>query len=259
MNSEYDAMPGITASAIKKGRISMAHMRYEMLKPRDDSDSTPSMRTGKLMHLSALQPELLLPFDGQRRGAAWELVKAQAELEGKTPVPRAEWDNLTEARAVLLADRSFRLAWYGVDAIERSVVWDCAPYGLARARPDARGPNVLIEYKSARSIEKRAFMNACESMGYALQLAWYWHGCGRPAHVWCVAQESSAPWCVGCFEVPIGTLQTAYEEAATIAARYRCCEAANSFPGPYDGPQTYERPEWAGGEWTVEIDEGNEK
>jgi hypothetical protein len=260
-HAEYDSLPGITASAIKAGRVSMRHMRQEMLRVRDGSDATPAMRWGTLAHCIVLEPQLfdvaVTIYDGTKRGNAWEAEKAMAEGMGRIIITSAERDRLAAMRDAANSDRHFRFVRETVSAFEVTETWTDPLYGAAKARVDGLGSDALLEYKTARTIDKHAFMGACERLGYHLQLAWYWHGCGRPAHVWCVAQESEPPYCVGCFEGPFGTLEKAYQEAADIARMYRACEAAQSFPGIYDGPQVYERPAWATGEeWTVDEQEG---
>jgi hypothetical protein len=72
-----------------------------------------------------------------------------------------------------------------------------------------------------------------------------------------LAVECSAPYATALFDVPAEKLWVGYDDARRIAARYRECEAANHYPGPYDGQRlVYDFPAWAasGEAWTVGDD-----
>jgi hypothetical protein len=90
-------------------------------------------------------------------------------------------------------------------------------------------------------------------------VAWYWHGYGRPGAVYVIAQQNVAPWSVVSYIVPVGILESAYEEARQIAVRYRIAERAGEFPGPYSGIQTFERPAWVAGNGEIDVSTGTEE
>jgi len=52
--TEYRNAEGINASAIKKGRTSLLHMRAEML--RETNKPTPAMMLGTNIHSAVLEP-----------------------------------------------------------------------------------------------------------------------------------------------------------------------------------------------------------
>jgi hypothetical protein len=116
-----------------------------------------------------------------------------------------------------------------------------------------------LEYKTARSVGKRAFFGAAASAGYHIGAAWYWHGYGRPEAVYLIVQQSIEPYSVTSYIVPRSILQAAYDEAREIAVRYRIAERSGEFPGPYTGIQNFELPAWAtDGEVDVSTGEGEE-
>ena len=72
--AKYHAAKGLSATAIKQGRISPRHMRQYLVGP--PRDETPAMRWGKLLHAAVLEPavfsENVTVFDGRRAGKAWD-------------------------------------------------------------------------------------------------------------------------------------------------------------------------------------------
>lgn len=270
---EYNQLPGITASALKAGRTSMAHMRLEMLRERDDADQTPALRWGKLAHAALLEPPV---FAGKiavhpdtytnKKGdeSEWSMKGAAcrdwcAEHADKWIVSQKELDKLTAMQTAAQADRMFRTVMSQVEAREVTVEWTDKAYGKAKGRLDGKGAAMILEYKTSGSIAPLvSLMRKCEGYGYAWQMAWYWHGAGRPDNVWMIVQETGprSPFCVGCFNVAPTILEKAYDEAAEVAKMYHVCESIGAFPGPYDGAQTFERPVWAGEDVDLTDTEG---
>ena len=245
-SAEYAALPGITATAIKAGRKSMAHMRVAMLDDRT-GEGTAAMRLGWLAHMALLEPvrfaAIVAVWNGGRRAGkafeAWEIENA-----GKEQVTEGEMKTLIAMHTAGRADKDARFAISQASECERVAQWTAEGIGACKARFDGWGRGVLVEYKTCRDVTPRRFLSQAESLGYTLQLAWYWHGAGRSANVWLVSQETTAPYCCVTYSVPANVLQTAYDECVEICLRYRACEAANSFPGVCDTAQTWERPAW---------------
>jgi hypothetical protein len=267
----YNAHPGITKSAIcaariEDGVVSMAHMRAEMLRDRDDANATEAMQRGTLAHAALLEPTALAGrcalWEGEaKRGKAWAEFKADAESAGKIIVTPAV---LSRLRAMGEAVRQHSVARGLVGSVERTEVgieWTDRDYSLAKGRPDAIGRDLLVEYKTSRTICKRWFMSDCRRRGYHLGLAWYWHGLGRPERVYLLNQESADPYSCACYRVDAARiLEPAYEEARRIAVQYRICEKMGDggtgiFAGPYPEMMTFELPAFAGGDWEVGKDD----
>lgn len=252
--AEYNALPAISASAIKRGRLSMAHMRHEMLRPRDGADGdTPALRFGRLAHAALFEPVrfavMIAVWGGARKqGGLWDGFKAANE--GKELVTRAELDRLQAMQEAARADLRVRSLLGQASRFEHAVAWQDDRAGACKCRADACGDGLLIEYKTAARIESRSWLRSAETLGYPLQLGWYWHGLGEPGNVWVICQESVPPYCCATYQVPAALLVQAYGEAAEIAALYRACEVCGVFPGPYPDILIYERPTWAadGGE-----------
>jgi hypothetical protein len=261
---EYAAIPALNATAIKAGRLSMAHMR-QAITQKPPTDESPAMRWGRLQHLAVLEPVELARLavwtggDKRTEAKAWRAFKEMHE--GADIITEDELDSLSAisaaftlsgaAQLVAGARHEVTLTWEGVAG--------SVSIGPCKARLDSVHKDGFVEYKSTRAIATRAFMSQCEQLGYPLQLGWYALGLaatGTPAQtVYVVAQENKAPWCVAIYEVPANVLRTGGEEACEIARQYRVHELCGSFPGPYDGQRLlYERPEWATGEAELNME-----
>jgi hypothetical protein len=254
---EYGALPGITASAIKAGRISMAHMRHEMQRARGEAGS-PAMRLGKLAHMAVLEPHKwadVLPYDGTRRGKEWDAFSARNV--GREIVSATEHATASAIRAAVQDDRTASDLLSACGYRETVIRWDGGDgIGPCKARVDAHGRAVLIDYKTTRQLgqDGKAFMRSAEGLGYLHQMAWYWRGLWRPASVFVIAQENVAPYCVGVYEIPQPMLESVLGDCERIAREYRIAERLGLYRGPLESIRQWERPAWAVGE--VDISNG---
>jgi hypothetical protein len=263
---DYPDKNGITKSAICKAiidadTVSMAHMHAEMIRERDDEDATDAMRFGTLAHMALLEPAEMLArvsvFDGDKRTKEWKTFKA--DHEGQLIVSRSDVERVRAMGEAMRADLIARQIIGQITHTEKPIAWRDEIYGQAYGRPDFVGSDMLGEFKTTGAISRRKFMFQCAAMGYDMGLAWYWHGLGRPNHVYMIAQESKPPFSVACYIVPATALETAYERARSIAIRYRACELSGVFPGPFAELMTFELPVWgANGEtdMTTGTEEG---
>lgn len=258
---EYGQMKGITASAIKAGKTSMAHMRMVMQRPRTDDGATPAMRWGKLAHMAILEPnrfaaDTAVWTGGRRAGKEWE--QWQDQHAGKHQITQAEREQLVSMSLAVSMDSCAANLIRHCDSFEKAIEWDGGDgIGQCKARVDGCGAGymgatgacggLLIEYKTCKDLGKGAqkFLRGAESLGYPLQLAWYWRGLGRPEHVWCIAQESVDPYSIATIWVPADVLEGALHEAETIAKTYRIAEKNGIFHGPAPDVVTWERPAWS--------------
>jgi hypothetical protein len=248
---EYCKMSGITASAIKAGRTSMAHMHHEMQRARGEAGS-PAMRIGTLAHMAVLEHAKwadVVVYDGTRRGKDWEAFKAiHADREIVTATEHA---TVSAMRAAFMADRTSSALLTACWSRETSIRWDGGDgIDACKARIDAHGNSCLLDYKTTRHIgqDGQAFMRAAESLGYLHQMAWYWRAIGKDSSVFVIAQENVAPFCVGVFEIPQPMLEAVLVECEEIARKYRLAERAGIYRGPLSDIRQWERPAWAVGE-----------
>ena len=261
-DTEYRALPGITATAIKAGATSMLAMRAAM-QGVSKADS-PAMRWGRLVHLAILEPSELpkrtaVWTEGRRAGKAWEAFCASlGDREHVTPDEMAEL--LATSAAVHANHDAHRLI--EATAHEVLVKWMDATLGPCKARLDGVGKCGVLEIKTARNVAPRAFASQFFSMGYPLQLGWYGWAAEQidgyeSAQTHVVAVSNTPPIDCVVYRVPSLVLERGRAEAIAIARRYRVCEQLGVFPGVDEGNGVVdlEVPAWAGGD-TVIIEEG---
>ncbi len=260
-DEEYRSLPGITASAIKKGRVSMKAMRAAML--GEHKSDSPSMRWGRLVHMAILEPSRLPKATatwtgGRKAGKAWD--EFCAEFAGREIITAEEMGELLSVSAVVHGDAdAHRLITDA--ATEMLVEWDDPAYGKAKARCDGliEGVNgrTLLEVKTAKDITPEGFGKAYVNMGYDLQLGWYAHG-SMSKRAFIIAVSNTDDLDCAVYRVSDSQLAEGYEKAKAIAQRYHACEVCGTFPGVNGGAGVLDLvlPAWARAE-AGEVEVGN--
>lgn len=259
--TEYLARPGINASALKAGNISMLHMHARMTGPVPAP--TPSMRRGTHIHAALLDrtefARLAWIYDGTRRGKAWD-----AACNGRDP----EWSMRSHEHAALLAvseavythaDAGPRL--HTATDREVSLFWDEPDIGPCKARLDALTPDrEPIELKTTGRTGLRGFARTAGSHGYILQLGWYARAAAAvydlpSVPVPCIiALEQRRPYDVAVFRPAPMDIERAIQRCLDLATEYRECARAGVYPGAYPETTTLELPPWT---WeTTATDDG---
>ena len=228
---DYAALPGINASAIKAGQISMLHMHQVMLgKPQPES---PAMRWGRLIHLAILEParygQVVSVWGGGRR-AGGEWAQFVEDAGGPEWIVTAEenGDLLCMAAAVHGNREAHRIV--AGTQHEVNLTWQGAHYGAGKGRIDMYDATkaMLADLKTTARIGsfERQFFN----LGYDLQFGWLTEGTGA-THRYAIAVESVPPYDVVVYSVPQQVIDTGRERAIAIASEYRSSEAAGCFLG----------------------------
>jgi len=246
--ADYCALPGINATSIKAGRLSMLHMHHARTGP--PRPTTPAQRWGTLVHAALLEPDLFdekaVVFTGDKRGAAWKAFAATHD--SAWIMTDAEREKIMEMRDNALGDRQARSVMKQCDR-EVALIWQNERYGRGKARVDGLNERSIIMIKTAAQIEQRRFILNGYNLGYELQAAWYWHGAkmvdGTDRIVWMIVLESAPPYDIVTYRFPQPVLDQALEVATEIAINYRACEVTESFPGVAKGDVLeYELPAW---------------
>ena len=253
MNFEqYQAIPAINASAIKRGLISMKHMRSAMT-DKDDADS-PSLRWGRLFHKSILENAefnaLVSVFKGDKRTKEWKEFKADHEPEWI--VTSDELSALTAMRdSVMQNPDAARL----IDGMVNELVveWSGEFYGAAKARLDGwHEKKGVLELKTTRVIPPKAFAGQFAKLSYDISAGWYSEGvrlaglCNDLPAYTVLAVENVKPFDCAVYTIPRMVIEIGLKRARKIAEEYRLCEKAGRWPGVCDGVQELEMPSWWG-------------
>jgi hypothetical protein len=212
----------------------MAHMREAIDHGREDTDA---MRWGRLVLMAVLElPKLLaLPAwpGGRRVGKAWDDF-AVGVGTGDYLMP----DDADRLQLISCACSRRLASLPPIVATERALTWTDPQCGESQAHIDAvLTGGSWLELKTCGRINKDAFLWQAKTLGYHMQLGWYWHGAelaGIRGNVWVLAVESKPPHATALYQVPSGVLERGYTEAVEIAQRWRVAEACGVYSGPYD-------------------------
>lgn len=248
---EYQAAPGLNASALKVGAKSMLHMSHAIL---HGQDSTPAMSLGTLTHAAVLDPTALLTLaavweGGDRRGGAY---KDFCEANPGRIIVKP--DELADVHGMMAAVRANRKAAELLEGcrFEYSIFWDGgAGIGAAKCRPDAVKPGTLVDLKTVSNIDRRAVERQGLSLGYDIQMGWYGMGCAAAGFgdvvpsTWLLYVESQPPYDVWPVRCGFDVIERGVKRAVQIATRYRECEAAGVWPGVAGADDVWTLPAWA--------------
>jgi hypothetical protein len=259
-HAEYLSLPGINATAIKSGAVSMLHMRQAMTTQREPSSA---MAFGTLVHAAVLQPTELLRvaavWTGEaKRGKEWAQFKA--DNYGAIIVTPDELQALEHITGAVRANAKARSILDGCE-YERTIQWQTERYGAAKARFDAVKPGAAVDVKTVSNISRRAVDWQAMALGYDLQVGWYVEGAAQGGfgdiapEFWLLYIETVPPYDVWPRRVGFDVIERGQRRAVDIATRYRECERAGAWPGVATDDDVWSLPVWAQDELTG-FDEG---
>lgn len=256
---EYQAIPAVNASALKRLHLSPAAFRCGV-----ETGESEAMRAGTLTHLAVLEPErferevAVMPrfhggmkdenaiekgYEGGREAkAAWE-----SEHEGATIVDGATRDEcLGIAAAVRKCEPARVLLTSGESEV--TIVWEDPIGVLCKARLDHlfennQGGHTIADLKKTTSVAPRAFQREHDRLEMDISATFYLRGWGilhdRPydpldfaqadAFVW-VAFESRPPHYCRVYELEAPTRDMATQDIERMLSVVRWCEQRNEWP-----------------------------
>lgn len=279
---EYQRDASVNWSTLSEMRRSPLHYRHRVETAREDTDA---MRFGRAAHCAVLEPdEFPLRYvvasreffadrslnratkEGKDRWAAWLVAHPEdADLDAdgyKSAVFRAanpgrdllSSDDYRRCLALRDAVRSHPEARKYLDGIEAevSVGWrDPTTQIACKGRLDGVKPaSHIVDLKTSRDIETRAFSSGAHRLGYHCQLAHYqrgWaetHG-GELLPVVLIAVEALPPHDVAVYLPNEEMMLAGCEELDRLLALLAQCRASGKWPGRYVEPVEMQIPAWA--------------
>lgn len=249
----FDA-PGVNWSTLKHLRDSPMAYRYALANPPADR---PAFMIGRAVHSLSFEhgsfaANYAIWTEGRRAGKAW--TEFEAAHEGLTILKAEEAD---ECAAMAAAVRTHPLVQPYLDGghFEQAIFWTDPETGIAcKGKPDWIVPaqRIVLDLKTARSIEGRRFGTEAARMGYHMQLAHYRNGIERalgwtPKRMLLVAVEKAAPYDVGVFELGADEAYLAHEDVRELLHQLKECTDAGRWPGRYTQEQALQLPAWVTG------------
>lgn len=257
---DYKSIRAINASAIKAGATSMLHMREVMeCAGKEPSDA---MIMGTLVHSAVLEGRMPSRiWDGRKAGKAFDAF--EAECQGEIIVTPKEVATLESIRDAVHANPD-AMRLINLTEQEVSIQWSDPVYGKAKARLDGFNEVTgMVEFKTCRKINKRAFVSQAIALGYDLQLGWYVEGLaktklnGMIPEVHIIAAETEKPFDVAVWRVPKAMINIGRKKAKEIAERYYECCHLGKWPGVCAGVEELVLPEWYYGDELSDMESGS--
>ena len=253
-NEEYAQIHAVNYSALKVGRTSLPRMHAVVTGTAARTD-TDSLNLGNLLHEAmqvgdgwsdryAIRPEGIdrRTKDGKATYAAWlsslgpgaEIVEDRSTIELVEAMRRSI---MSHRVAALLASQP------GESEVMLAT-------GDRKCRIDRLTDSIIIDWKTTTDSSPSGFARACARYGYAQQAAWYVEmvrrGRGKSLPFVFVAVESTAPYCVGVYQIAADQIEAASRLNERIVADYAAwLKAGANMHHTADTIEELVLPEWA--------------
>lgn len=241
--SEYAAIYALNASGLKEFAKSPAHFKQSKI---FDSD-TQSRRNLRANHTWLLEPHKFFDeyafVEGDGRTKAIKEMKAEIELQGKTPIttPRHYFDKLRREFDAhpLVADSVMG------SEFELTLVWNCPRTGIKKkGRLDIFNPAVVSDLKAMSPIsDDFALMRQIKKLKYDWQAAHYLEGVAilfggeflPYRHIWI---EDDFPAGVRVTRLSPKLIERAYQETLPVLELYARCKESDQWPASHVTDET---------------------
>lgn len=226
-------------SRLKRIGQSPQHYAHALDVPETE---TKSLRMGRAVDALVFGTSKVVPYDGQRRGKAWEAF-AQANASAIC-LNKAEWEQVA-GMARALEDRPDALDLLSGNR-QQTIRWTFSGREC-EGTPDAFTDTRLADLKTTRTAHPERFI--WEARRYAYHAAADWYGGGlllsgrqKPRESFLVAVESIAPHPITVFALTDRALEQGARLWRLWFERLRACEESDAWPGyaesvvPFDLP-----------------------
>ena len=251
----YRELPAVNFSTLKTMAKSPLHYLHAVNEPQ--APPSDAMILGSATHKAVLEPDdfgddFVVWTGARRAGKEWDAFKEASRVhEILTEAMNAKaWEISAAVRAHPAAARLLG----GVGVNEHTIVWTDEATGLKckgradRIARDRNGVDVLIDLKTDRDPDPRAFSNTIAKRSYHMQMAFYRDGLRASGYdigrVVLIVVESSPPFDVGVLELDEDTLRIGQSEYRALLAKVAECRASGEWPGRYPTEQQIELPGW---------------
>jgi hypothetical protein len=248
--AEYDAIPALNQSTVKKFGRARSPYHYRNEKPRKQ---TAEMMIGSAVDCLLFTPERYADeyavWDGERRGSDWKAFKA--ENQGKSILNASEFDRVEGCIRALKSQPDFNDA---TRVCKFQVAAWCAAEINMKALIDMLPPvevGWVFDLKTAGSAEAGEFGKQCYDLGYDIQAAWtlrILELLGQPrTHFGFYIVENDEPFAVNRlhFRADSREINDAEGRADAIAQRYEECRSENLWPDYDPTWKPIKLPPWA--------------
>jgi hypothetical protein len=252
----YDEIDAVNFSTLKELAVSPKRYRYRLDNPKPQ---TKPMAFGVAIHTAVLEPERFgdeyVMFTGkQKRGKKWDAFKA--ENAGKKILTRAEYVEAARVRDAVRAD-PVAMQYLERGEPEVAMVWEDEETGtLCKGRMDWRcadPDHVLVDLKSARSIEAFMFGRSGGRLLYHMQTSFYADGfkalTGTDPTFKVVSVEQEPPHDVAVYNMPAEVSDLGRDEYRSLLVKLKFHRERDEWPGYANGCELdFNLPPWMMGD-----------
>ncbi len=240
-------------STLKYAALSPLHLKCAIDREMKTKPSD-AMLLGTALHTALLEPHLLEQrvalWEGSRRaGPEWADFKI--DNEGKTILTTGNYDKMLAMTSRVRFDPVVQSLMERVEQTEMSV-FGSVEGTTCKGRIDGLGPDIIIDIKSCRSVDKRSMAKSAFSLRYDLQRAVY-TSLMPEREYFLVCVENMPPHDVGVFEFSPSFAKRGRDDLLVYLQMFQECSRTNHWPGRPPGPHMLDLPEWAEAQLADEI------
>lgn len=247
---QYNQIPAVRRSDLILLRRSPEHLEYAKSLAGYE-EPTPAQIFGTAMHAAILEPErfnqeyVVAPMIDKRTKADKEEWQAFVEQSaGKIVLSREDAEQIQEMKAAL--HRKERADALLSGEHETTYVWEDAETGeQCKIRLDClttyKGRPTIVDYKTVRTCEDKAFERECRTYGYKIQAGMYTEGLAIASNFTIdagfvfVCQEKTPPYAVRIYDVDPGFVEQGNRQFHELLRYYHQCRETGEWPGYADG------------------------
>jgi exodeoxyribonuclease VIII len=260
----YASWEAINSSVLHHFGKTPAHAYAKMVGADEESASA---QLGRLVHVAALEPELVASeyavrpnVDGRTKEGKAILADFRDRADGKIVVPQKDIDTARGIIRSLQQHPTAREAMYGSGVNELSLVWEDKDTGvLCKGRIDRLtaigGWPFVVDVKTyGKPATRWAFQRTVLDYGYHEQAAMYLtgldalkplpEGAGFRKFAWLVC-ETEPPYAVRVFDAEDEALRIGLENVKRHLQIYAECQKTGVWPGWEEGLETCGLPAFA--------------
>jgi hypothetical protein len=230
---QYDGINAVNWSRLRLLEKSPTHYRIGL------GEDSSGFTLGTAAHMAILEPArfaneyVVTDIRRDARTRKWQEFEEECLKAGKQILIRSEYDRTIAIRDKVRENK--RAMHYLSDGKpEQTLRWKLGDYDC-KGRADYIGPRAIVDLKSTKCSEPRAFARSCRAYGYFGQAAWYsdgltLSGLARRPFVF-VAVESAPPHLVTVFTVPEHVLAEGREQYLGLMGKLDYCTKRNWWGG----------------------------
>lgn len=213
-----------------------------------DNEASRDMEIGAAGHAMLFDTQEVVVYGKARNDKHAEYQAFKSEHAGALIVTQSEfWEAAGVVKAIRENKRAMELL-AGRDVVREQTIITPIAGRLCRATPDARGPEGLVDLKTARCAAPRDFYFQARRMGYFAQLAWYDRVCtaaerpfGKGRYI--IAVEKGPRPYAQVYKLPADLCEEGDRCAGAWFEGLRNCLDSGEFPGYGPAEMMLEAPE----------------